>query len=78
MFPGLDDATAERVNRTFSAMGARGITPVYVPTRHDALTKLLDLMPKGSAVAHGSSTTLEQIGFVQHLSDPMSDRKSVV
>jgi len=72
MFPGLDDATAERVNRTFSAMAARGITPVYVPTRHDALTKLLDLMPKGSAVAHGSSTTLEQIGFVQHLSDPMS------
>lgn len=69
---GLDEDTSARVRRTFSAMGARGFGTVYVPTREAALEMLFGLIPKGSAVAHGSSTTLEQIGFLAQLKGPSS------
>jgi len=71
-FAGIDETMAVRVGRTFSAVVARGITPVYVPTRREALAKLLELVPKGSAVAHGSSTSLEEIGFVDQLKNRSS------
>jgi L-lactate utilization protein LutB len=71
-FPGLDPATKERVERTFAALKQRGITPIYVPDRRAALETVLDLIPKGSAVAHGSSTTLQEIGLVDRLKDPAS------
>jgi hypothetical protein len=69
---GLDEDTSGRVRRTFSAMGARGFGCLYVPNREAALETLFGLIPKGSAVAHGSSTTLEQIGFIGQLKGPSS------
>ncbi len=72
-FPGLDSTTKVRVERTFAALKERGITPVYVSNRHVALETVTQLIPKGSAVAHGSSTTLLEIGLVDRLTDPTSD-----
>jgi len=71
-FPGLDPATKARVERTFAALKQRGITPIYVPDRRAALETVLGLIPKRSAVAHGSSTTLQEIGLVDRLKDPAS------
>src|SRR5712692_9533355 len=71
-FPGLDLATKARVERTFAALKQRGITPIYVPHRRAALETVLGLIPKGLAVAHGSSTTLQEIGLVDRLKDPAS------
>lgn len=71
-FPGLDEAMAPHVRRTLSAMATRGFGSMYMPTRQDALAKLFELIPKRSAVAHGSSTTLEQVGLVARLRDPSS------
>src|SRR5437899_733929 len=66
-FEGLDGPTRTRIERTFSALRERGITPIFVPDRRAALDELLKLMPKGATVAHGSSTTLQEIGFIDHL-----------
>src|SRR6266849_7332470 len=71
-FPGLDSTTKVRVERTFAALKERGITPVYVSNRHVALETVTQLIPKGSAVAHGSSTTLLEIGLLDRLKDPTS------
>ncbi len=71
-FPGLDPTTKAPVERTFAALKQRGITSIYVPDRRAALEKVLGLIPKGSTVAHGSSTTLQEIGLVARLKDPAS------
>jgi len=71
-FPGLDATTKTRVERTFAALKQRGITPIYVPDRRVALETVLGSIPKGSTVAHGSSTTLQEIGLVDRLKDPAS------
>ena len=71
-FPGLDLTTKARVERTFGALKERGITPVYVPDRRAALETVLGLIPKGATVAHGSSTTLLEIGLLDRLKDPTS------
>src|SRR5256885_10001293 len=64
---GLDTPTRTRIERTFSALRERGITPIFVPDRRAALDDLLKLIPKGASVAHGGSTTLQEIGFIDHL-----------
>src|SRR5256885_15808868 len=71
-FEGLDEANADRAKRTFGALVARGVAPFFTRTRELALSKVLEMIPKGASVAHGSSTTLEQIGFIERLNDPAS------
>src|SRR5438445_9666751 len=69
---GLDTPTRTRIERTFSALRERGITPIFVPDRRAALDALHKLIPKGASVAHGSSTTLQEIGFIDHLKNAAS------
>jgi hypothetical protein len=64
---GLDQGTAQKVRRTFAALQPRGIATTFVPNREAALATVLRLIPDGSRVAHGSSTTLEEIGFVARM-----------
>ena len=61
-----------RIRRASTALEARGFRVLYVADRRAALAALLDLIPKGSAVAHGTSTTLQQIGLVDLLKRPDS------
>ncbi len=61
-----------RVERTFTAMNERGFGTIFVPDRDTALRTVLEMIPKGSAVAHGTSTTLIQIGLVDCLKRPDS------
>src|SRR2546430_3231344 len=72
---GLDGPTWTRIERTFSALRERGITPIFVPDRRAALDELLKLIPKGATVAHGSSTTLQEIGFIDHLKQVTSGHR---
>jgi hypothetical protein len=58
----------ERVERTMAALEARGIETIFVPERADALTAVLDMIPQGSRIAHGTSMTLREIGLVDYLS----------
>ena len=61
-----------RVERTFAALKLRGVEPTYVKGRTEALTTVLGMVPKGSAVAHGTSTTLIEIGLVDRMKAPDS------
>jgi hypothetical protein len=63
----LDEGTRQRIQKTFASLQPRGIGAVYVPNREAALEATLTMIPNGSRVAHGSSTTLEQIGFVARM-----------
>ncbi len=72
VFAGLDATTKTRVERTFAALKQRGLTPIYIPDQRAALEVVLGLIPTGSPVAHGSSTTLQEIGLVDRLKDPAS------
>src|SRR2546425_10180806 len=69
---GLDGTTRDRVERTIASLQARGIQTIFVRDRIEALAKVLELIPKGSSVAHGSSTTLQEIGFVDRIKQPDS------
>jgi hypothetical protein len=69
---GVDVPTRARIERTFSALRQRGITPIYVPNRRAALEEVLKHIPEGATVAHGSSVTLREIGFVDRMKDPTS------
>lgn len=63
----LPEETRRRIERTFAALRARGVEPVFVPDRAAALEKVLSLLPSAGLVSHGSSTTLIEIGVVDAL-----------
>lgn len=63
----LSPEDTARVERTFQSLRARGIEPVFARDRAEALAQVLARIPAGSTVAHGTSTTLVQIGFVDRM-----------
>jgi len=50
-----------------TALKGHNITPYFVNTKKEALAKIKKLIPDGGEVMTGSSTTLDQIGFVDLL-----------
>jgi hypothetical protein len=61
-------STALAIDQTvLEALAKRGFSPIHVPHGHEARDVVLDLLPEGALVAHGSSTTLQQIGLVDAL-----------
>jgi hypothetical protein len=59
-----DEAT---VINTAETIRRRGIGVEVVEYRVQALEKVKGIIPKGASVMIGSSTTLDQIGFMEHL-----------
>lgn len=57
----------KEVMETAEAIKSRGINVIMVQNRKQALEEIKKLIPKGAEVMNGSSTTLEQIGFIEHL-----------
>ncbi len=58
---------AETVAKTAAALAERNFNPIVVNTKEEALGKIKSLIPAGASVMNGSSTTLNQIGFVDYL-----------
>lgn len=58
---------AETVEKTAAALKERNFNPIIVGTKEEALEKIKSLIPAGASVMNGSSTTLNQIGFVDYL-----------
>lgn len=48
-------------------MNRRNIHAQYVPSRREALAKILELIPEGATVGRGDSMTLDQIGIFPEL-----------
>jgi L-lactate utilization protein LutC len=55
------------VEKTMKALKNRGINVEFVDTKKDALNRLKELIPVGSEITTGGSTTLDQIGFTEIL-----------
>lgn len=62
-------ASKETIEKTMKALQPRGIQPLFVDTKEDALGKLKELLPTGAEIMTGGSTTLDQMGFTQILID---------
>ena len=60
-------ASEGSVEKTAEALKKRRFTPIIVENAKEALETIKKLIPKGSSVMSGSSVTLEEIGFVDHL-----------
>lgn len=52
---------------TTEALRARNFEPVVVDTKEEALEIIKKLIPQGASVMNGSSTTLQQIGYIDFL-----------
>ncbi len=60
-------ASQESLDKTVAGLTERGFEPVVVATKEEAMAKIKELVPQGASVMNGSSTTLNQIGFVDYL-----------
>ena len=60
-------AADDVIATTTAALKARGIEATTVATKEEALAALKAMIPAGASVNNGSSTTLQQIGFVDYL-----------
>lgn len=54
----------QRASKVVKALQARNVGAQYVPSRLEALSTLLRMIPAGSVVARGDSVTLEQVGII--------------
>jgi L-lactate utilization protein LutB len=64
-----DQPTAEQVEETVAALESNGFEVVVVDSADDALATVQSQIPAGASVMNGHSTTLEEIGFVEYLSE---------
>ena len=60
-------APTATVEKVIDALKPNNFNGVMVATGALALNKIKELIPKGASVMNGSSTTLQQIGFVDYL-----------
>ncbi|MEN9328661.1 MAG: hypothetical protein RI947_1469 [Candidatus Parcubacteria bacterium] len=60
-------ASDDTVKRVSDALTAKGFLPQIVKDGAEALETIKTLIPAGASVMNGSSTTLQQIGFIDYL-----------
>ncbi len=60
-------ASPDSVKKTIDGLIARRFKTVAVNTGKEALEEIKKMIPAGASVMNGSSVTLEEIGFVDHL-----------
>lgn len=57
------------IEKTVKALKERNIHAIVVETKEEALEEIKKLIPRGGSVMNGSSTTLNEIGFVDYLKE---------
>jgi len=60
-------ADQKSIEKTVKALKEHNINSFVVENGKEAHEKVLELIPRGISVMNGSSRTLEQIGFIEHL-----------
>jgi L-lactate utilization protein LutB len=55
------------VEKVITNLKERNIEGFYVETKEDALNKIKEWIPAGASVMNGSSTTLQEIGYIDYL-----------
>jgi len=69
--------TEESIEEAVANLEDNGFEVVVVDSADEALGELQSLVPAGSSVMNGHSTTLEEIGFVEYLSEGDHDWESL-
>ena len=69
-------ADKKTLEKAMAALKERNFNPVLVADKVAALKKLQEIIPSGAEVMTGSSTTLEQIGFIDLLTKGQHPWKS--
>jgi L-lactate utilization protein LutB len=59
----------EEIDEAVANLEANGFEVVVVDAAEEALDEIEALIPAGASVMNGHSTTLEEIGFVEHLTE---------
>ena len=57
----------EVIDRTMDALKENNFKPEFVSTKEEALKRIQEIIPEGVSLMNGSSTTLQEIGFVDLL-----------
>lgn len=60
------------IDRTVAGLKERNFNPTLAENRAAALHYLKQMVPPGAEVMNGSSSTLEEVGFITLLADPKS------
>jgi hypothetical protein len=60
-------ASKEVLDKTVAALTANSFLPEVLPNKEAALARIKELIPAGASVMNGTSTTLEQIGYIDYL-----------
>ncbi|MEK6941305.1 MAG: lactate utilization protein, partial [archaeon] len=64
-WPNIPDE--KTISHAIEAIKSRGIEVFLADSKKEALEKLISLIPKGAEIMNGTSTTLQEIGFVGFL-----------
>lgn len=62
-------ASAESIKTTIAKLAEHNIEGIEVKDKVEALAKVKELIPKGSSVMNGTSTTLAEIGYIDYLKE---------
>ncbi|KAF9972957.1 hypothetical protein BGZ73_003850 [Actinomortierella ambigua] len=73
----LKTVDASRVATAKAALEKNGFGVHLVKDRVEAFNKIYDLIPEGASVATAHSTTLEELGFINYLSDGKHPWKNI-
>jgi L-lactate utilization protein LutC len=57
----------ESIDKTVSNLAKNNYQAIVVENKAEALAKIIELIPENASVMNGSSTTLEEIGFIDYL-----------
>jgi hypothetical protein len=60
-------ASEESVIKVVAALKERNVEAIVVENKAEALAKIKELIPSGASINNGSSTTLNEIGYVDYL-----------
>lgn len=60
-------ASQESINKTVQSLIANGFQVEVLNNKVEALEKIKSLIPRGASIHNGSSTTLQEIGYIDYL-----------
>ncbi len=60
-------ASSEAITNVIAALKGRNVEAIVVENKAEALEKIKELIPKGASINNGSSTTLNEIGYIDYL-----------
>jgi len=60
-------ASEETITKVVAALKERNVEAIVVENKTEALAKIKELIPAGASINNGSSTTLNEIGYIDYL-----------